>query len=285
MFENFGEVYQQIRMDKNLTQKEVCGNHLTISTLSKLERGKLIPNYLLMSYLLEQIDMSFDEFEFLCNQSCPEIKYLIKSEFNTLSNNLEQEATLILYKKCDKYLEKNPDPSIKNLKCVLGLSLLTFQSFQGFRSDVKKISNELWNSILRKKEWYITELYLLNQILFHFSDYQVFDIVDRILERVEYYNNFKNMDTFCATLLLNLSTICLHHRMFERCNGILSSALNVAFKLKRYDFISICWVRQGICLQNSEKIDSAFKILEVMGEELLVKELKKEVEIFYKKIV
>ena len=64
---DFGNVYKEIRESKGLTQEEVCGDVLSRTSLSKIESGKTTPKYENMEFLLRQIDMSFEEFEYICH--------------------------------------------------------------------------------------------------------------------------------------------------------------------------------------------------------------------------
>ena len=64
---DFGNVYKEIRESKGLTQEEVCGGVLSRTSLSKIESGKTTPKYENMEFLLRQINMSFEEFEYICH--------------------------------------------------------------------------------------------------------------------------------------------------------------------------------------------------------------------------
>ena len=64
---DFGKVYKDIRESKGLTQEEVCGKVLSRTSLSKFESGKATPKYENMEFLLRQINMSFEEFEYICH--------------------------------------------------------------------------------------------------------------------------------------------------------------------------------------------------------------------------
>ena len=64
---DFGKIYKEIRKSKNLRQSDVCGNVLSTTTLSKIENGNVVPKYENMAFLLQQINMSFDEFDYICN--------------------------------------------------------------------------------------------------------------------------------------------------------------------------------------------------------------------------
>ena len=64
---DFGKVYKKIRRSKGLTQLEVWGGELSQTTLSKIENSKISPTFVNMMFLLNQIDMSLEEFQYICH--------------------------------------------------------------------------------------------------------------------------------------------------------------------------------------------------------------------------
>ena len=100
---DFGNVYKEIRESKGLTQEEVCGNVLSRTSLSKIESGKATPKYENMEFLLRQINMSFEEFDYICHlyQPSHRIDYNTFWKRNTREShidslNLKNILTLIL---------------------------------------------------------------------------------------------------------------------------------------------------------------------------------------------
>lgn len=57
-----GELFKQIRISKRLTLKDVAGDYLSISFLSKFERGESDISLSRFFQLLEQLDVSVEEF-------------------------------------------------------------------------------------------------------------------------------------------------------------------------------------------------------------------------------
>ena len=78
---DFGNVYKEIRESKGLSQDEVCGGVLSRTSLSKIESGKTTPKYENMEFLLRQINMSFEEFEYICHLYHPSEQSTIMQTF------------------------------------------------------------------------------------------------------------------------------------------------------------------------------------------------------------
>ncbi|WP_270346316.1 helix-turn-helix domain-containing protein [Lactococcus petauri] len=276
---NFGNSYKTIRKNKGLTQKEVCQDELTIATLSKFENGKSMPSYALISHLLHQVNMSFDEFEYLCSVDDFGEEKQLKLRFDAIITNAEFQAIHDLKMRCEKHLSRTSNKRIEELKDILELYLELHR--EDFSKKAQEIALKLWNTIAIKKEWYVSELKLLNQILFYFPDNLVFDVADRILERIKEYEAFQNIARLKASILINLSTLYLQHSKIERCEEVSQWAYREAKKLKRYDFISICLIRLGICRKDKKMIEKGINFLQLAGEDTLAQEFREEVSVFY----
>lgn len=276
---NFGNSYKTIRKNKGLTQKEVCQDELTIATLSKFENGKSMPSYALISHLLHQVNMSFDEFEYLCSVDDFDEEKQLKLRFDAIISNAEFQAIHDLKMRCEKHLSRTSNKRIEELKDILELYLELHR--EDFSKKAQEIALKLWNTIAIKKEWYVSELKLLNQILFYFPDNLVFDVADRILERIKEYEAFQNIARLRASILINLSTLYLQHSKIERCEEVSQWAYQEAKKLKRYDFISICLIRLGICRKDKKMIEKGINFLQLAGENTLAQEFREEVSVFY----
>ena len=85
---DFGKVYKEIRKSKGLTQEEVCGNVISRTSLSKIESGKVTPKYENMEFLLRQINMSFEEFDYICHLYQPSQRTEIMQTYLNMSSIL-----------------------------------------------------------------------------------------------------------------------------------------------------------------------------------------------------
>ena len=104
---DFGKVYQEIRKSKNLTQSDVCGNVLSPTTLSKIENGLVVPKYENMAFLLQQINMSFDEFDYICNLYHPSEHTQLLNQISNIHSISGVGELETIYKKCESYLKNS----------------------------------------------------------------------------------------------------------------------------------------------------------------------------------
>ena len=82
---DYGKVFQEIRQSKGLTQEEVCGDFLARSTLARIESGKVVPRFDTMIFLLHQIDMTLEEFKYICNLHQHSERQAIVNAYQNLS--------------------------------------------------------------------------------------------------------------------------------------------------------------------------------------------------------
>lgn len=278
---DIGSVYKEVRKSKGITQKEVCEGGISRSILSKFENNQSIPSYETMEIFLNQIDMSFDEFEYICNYYQPSEKTeLVLKIVNNLSLIGTKEIKE-LYKKCIEFLKKHPnDIQIKNLSNILKISIELREN--GFSDYSHQIASEIWKELEKRDAWYMSDLRLLASILFHFSIDVVQTITEKILENLEKYRDYKELDSLRFALLFNLGSIYLYHDLPDDCCYITKLALALARSLKRYDQLGIAQVRIGICTHDEELIQKGLHLLEVIEESRLYENLTEEVRHFHR---
>ena len=279
---DFGKVYKEIRESKGLTQEEVCGNVLSRTSLSKIESGKATPKYENMEFLLRQINMSFEEFDYICHLYQPSQRTEIMQTYLNMSSILGTSELEKLFQKCQNYLKTRHDLPIEEIRDMLEVVIYLRQHGTGELSDqVKQTIKKLWEKIEKQDTWYENDLKILNTILFSFPIEHLHLITEKILQRLEVYKNYQHLYDLRMAILLNLSTIYLYHQDKNMCQQICYTLLEDAKNKKSYDMLAICYVRIGICRDDAKLIQKGFSLLELTDETSILAFLKKEVEIYY----
>ena len=279
---DFGKVYKEIRESKGLTQEEVCGNVLSRTSLSKIESGKVTPKYENMEFLLRQINMSFEEFDYICHLYQPSQRTEIMQTYLNMSSTLGTSELEKLFQKCQDYLKTRHDLPIEEIRDMLEVVIHIRQHGTEQLSDqVKQTVKKLWEKIEKQDTWYESDLKILNTILFSFPIEHLHLITGKILQRMEVYKNYQHLYDLRMAILLNLSTIYLYHQDKNMCQQICYTLLEDAKNKKSYDRLAICYVRIGICRDDAKLIQKGFSLLELTDETSILAFLKKEVEIYY----
>ena len=279
---DFGKVYKEIRESKGLTQEEVCGNVLSRTSLSKFESGKATPKYENMEFLLRQINMSFEEFEYICHLYQPSQRTEIMQTYLNTSSIFGTSNLVNLFETCQDYLKIHHDIPIEEIRDMLEIVIYIRQ--HGTRQlsiQVKQTVKKLWEKIEKQDTWYESDLKILNTILFSFPIEHLHLITEQILQRLEEYKNYRHLYELRMTILLNLSTIYLYNQDKNTCQQICYTLLEDAKKKRRYDILAIAYVRIGICTSSDHLIQKGFSLLELTDETSMLSHLKKEVETCY----
>ena len=279
---DFGNVYKEIRESKGLTQEDVCGSVLSRTSLSKIESGKTTPKYENMEFLLRQINMSFEEFEYICYLYQPSQRAEIIQSYLNMSSILGTSELEKLFQKCQDYLKTHHDLPIEEISDMLEVVIYIRQHGTGELSDhAEQVVKKLWRKIEKQDTWYESDLKILNTILFTFPIEHIHLITGKILQRLEVYKNYQHLYDLRMAILLNLSTLYLYNQDRNMCKQICYTLLEDAKKKKHYDRLAICYVRIGICTGDSKLIQKGFSLLELTDETVMLSHLQKEVETYY----
>lgn len=279
---DYGKVYQYIRKSKGLTQEEVCQEVFARSTLARIESGKVIPQFDTMMFLLRQIDMGLDEFEYICNYYQPNQRQKIINQLSNLSgisltSDLEKLVSL-----CDEYLQKEHDTPIERIYKILKVNLLLGKSQDFFTNpQLNQLTQDIWNEIEKQDVWYFNDLKLLSTILYHFSFENIETNTQKILENLKKYSDYRETNYYQFSILMNLSTIYLRNDRIKEAQAIALWALEIAQKLKRFDCLGFAQVRLGICQKDEEMIKKGVALLKLTEENHLVASLENEIEQYY----
>lgn len=278
---DFGNVYKEIRESKSLTQEEVCGSVLSRTSLSKIESGKTTPKYENMEFLLRQINMSFEEFEYICNLYQSSERSTIMQTYLNMGSILGTSELEKLFQKCQDYLKTHHDLPIEEISDMLEVVIYIRQHGTGELSGhAEQVVKKLWRKIEKQDIWYESDLKILNTILFSFPIEHLHLITEKILQRLEIYKNYQHLYGLRMTILLNLSTLYLYNQDKNMCQQICYTLLEDAKKKKRYDNLAIAYVRIGICTHNELLIQKGFSLLELTNETSILSHLQKEVETY-----
>ena len=279
---DFGKVYKEIRESKGLTQEEVCGEVLSRTSLSKIESGKATPKYENMEFLLRQINMSFEEFDYICHLYQPSQRTEIMQTYLNMNSIVGSSSLIHFLETCQAYLKSHHDLPIEEIRDMLEVVIHIRQHGTEQLSDqVKQTIKKLWEKIEKQDTWYESDLKILNTILFSFPIEHLHLITEKILQRLEVYKNYQHLYDLRMAILLNLSTIYLYHQDKNMCQQICYTLLEDAKNKKSYDRLAICYIRIGICRDDAELIQKGFSLLELTEETSMLSYLKKEVETHY----
>lgn len=267
---DYGNLYKKIRLDKHFTQKQVTSNTVSRTTLSRMENNKIQPSVETFEFLIDQIDVTFDEFTFLLNRNQPSTRASLVNRFFNSVSTLDVQYFLNLENDCEAYLKNHEDATIKDILSIIKALLLSGATTNPEKDKAAVLLVRTVLARLKKMDtWYFHELRLLNATLQFFSSDVVLQFLPKILATLKNYDEFAHFEDFKLTILINVSTALLRDEYLKECNEVATEAMQLSRKGHRYDFLAVTQIRSGICVKDRTKVEEGFQLLQLTHEEVL----------------
>ena len=279
---DFGQVYQKIRKSKGISQSQAAGNFCSRGHLSNIEKNKDIPSYELMEHLLRQIDMTFGEFEHICNYYKPSKRKNILLKISKHSSAINIDDLKEIAQLCEEYLKEVEDLPIQN---VLNLVRVFIEiRTNGPSEKANELADIIWQDLQKRDAWYANDLRMLGAILYFFNFETIQETTDKILDSLARYRDYMDLQKVHFSILSNLATIYLRNNHKNKCLELSQQALELALEQKRYDQLGFSQIRIGICTKDKVLIDKGRQLLELTNETTLLHQLQKEIQDYSSKV-
>lgn len=282
---NFGDTFKKIRVNKNLSQKQITDKIMTQGAYSNFESFNTDIKVSTFYQLLEKLSISPEEFNYLLHhhnyspantlvQRFLRIPYNQPKEINNLIKdiksypNLETNTLLQdIYYICEAYLQFNKENNKKQLQDTL---------------------HTVWLSIGNKDELYLMDIYILNSILFLFPIETAIHLKQFLFRSIDKYNNFQHIEKMKLTISLNISLMYLEEEMYLEAIDELEQCILYSKKFSDYTKLPFCYNRKGLCLNQLNKngqpwLDKALHLLNAIEREDLIPLLEEERQLLIKK--
>ncbi|MGK0552044.1 helix-turn-helix domain-containing protein [Enterococcus faecalis] len=277
---NYGSLYKNIRKNKGYTQQQITSHTISRTTLSKLENNKIHIGIANFEFLLEQIDMSFDEFLYLLDHRTQKKRETLIEAFFSLVSNVDSSKILALKTRCLAYLKQQDDISIKEIITILDALVALAKEDTTSLQQSKVLVGKIWQRLNKMDTWYYYEIRLLNCILYFLPIETVQELIPRLLTTLKRYEDYHRFDYLKLVVFVNISTLLLHHQKKVDCEKITKKVYHLAKLKKRYDFLAIAQVRLGICRGDLQLIEEGRRLLLLTKEQILWDRLEEEVAVF-----
>lgn len=278
---DYFKVYKQIRKNKHLSQTQVAGQMMTRQAVAAFEDGKSIPKFDNMEHLLRQLDVTFDEFQHICDYYQPNDRKKIITQFKQLNSLTSKEHIESLIKQCQDYLESNEDIPIQRRLMTLQLYLATYdESYLGESELSQSLFDSIWQELSSYDEWYLGDLHLLVAILPLFPIDTLVDTADEILASLKRYEDYANITEARFSILSNLATTFLYKGHAEKALSITKLTIKTAQYSHRSDYLGFCWVRLGLLQEERSLIQRGLDLLELAEEGATLAYCQREISHF-----
>ncbi|HEL2145336.1 TPA: helix-turn-helix transcriptional regulator [Streptococcus suis] len=274
---DYGSVYKSIRKSKRLSQEQICGDYLNRTTLVRFEKNQTIPSYELMRFLLKQVDMTFEEFEYLCNYYQPSQRQQLLYDIDNLRNPTTKMMENLI-KRCQDHLNKEPDDGPIRRKCQLLETVVAIRnstSFNQLSEEAETLSKLLWSELERYDNWYHNDIILVGTLLSKISSLDSLEeTANLLLKRLEKYKDYKRIQPTILSYYQSLSYFFLEQKQYSKATFFATKLMDLAKQEKRYDQLARAYVYLGIAQNKQELVEKGLQILELTDEKRLVDNLK-----------
>ena len=226
---DFGTVYREIRLSKGLTQKEVCGEMISRTSLTKFENNEVVPKFENMMFLLDQLNISNEEFLYICDYYQPSKRQEIFNKADNYFSSTETTELKEIMELCENHLRTTHDvPIEKLLDLVIVFINIREHGILNPTEELKEVAKRIWNYLEKMDEWYERDFKLLNAILFTLPIDTLVQLTDRLLDNLEKYENFLPLKNAKLGMLTNISTTFLYNNYMEECERLTLIILELA---------------------------------------------------------
>lgn len=281
-----GTVLKKIRVSKGITQKQITQHTgISQSNYSKYEMGKIdISNTYLIS-IIDYLDISLQEFIYLCNEyNLSEKENILKNFFNVPFHKVED--LMKIKNICTQFLAHTYSNLIKDISILCDALIVIYKNND--YEMAREIARPIWNRLSNNNELYVYDLYFINAILYIFPNDEILHIKDFTIRAYNKYQNFPNMISIFINVHLNMSLILIENRLFKDALHTLEQIELLCKSKKLYFQLAILLIRKGICFSNLENhinngnilIEEGKRYLMVFSENASYDILTKEIELY-----
>lgn len=275
----FGITIRKLRISRRITQQELANDLFDRSELSKIEHSELAVSYENEIELIKRLSLTPDEFEYISNNYTLSFKrrllhrfFELKISIDTADNSIADIEALLQ----DCFLVEN-DGDIGRIKTILEALLLANKP-KGL-DKAKKMVQPIWFDYLAKtKILTITDIYVLNTILFAFDYETANEIIAKIITVIDRDYPFKK--SLKIDTLINQAMIEMLDHKFKLAADNMLKLKPLIKKLGQYDKLLVIRARIAVCQKDKIKALEQVSLLEKIEAQQLANNLKSEIKEF-----
>lgn len=219
--DKLGYVFRNLRIDKNYSLKEVAEGILSMSFLSKFERGDSDISLSKFYLLLERLNMTMDEFTFISNDYRPiQIEELLRTVRIAYENN---NLTLLLKLEQDevnKWKKYNFLSYKYNSIMIRALAHDLDKKLKMNKKDIELLNNYLFSV----ENWGFYEIMLFGNSMSILSIESIVALSKEILNKTQLYSTIRKNKEELVRVLLNTIVYCIESNRLNSAFHFLISA-------------------------------------------------------------
>lgn len=202
----YGPIFREFRLNRQFSLKQVASNELSVSQLSRFERGESDLSLTKFLGALEAIDLSISEFMDRVN------KYQKSDQISLMSQMAQYhyQRDVAGLEKMISVEEGKLKKDSSDIRCRLNIVL-----FRGMICECdssRKMSEEdlcfLSDYLFQKDSWEISDYILIGNLYRYYNIRHICQLVKEVINQKEYYRDiYTNRNVVEATLLNVVETL------------------------------------------------------------------------------
>ncbi|KRL53780.1 helix-turn-helix domain-containing protein [Furfurilactobacillus rossiae] len=264
-----GEVLRQLRIDKNLTQREVAAGIMSRSHLSELEHGDYYPAYDTMLRLLRRLNITLTEFQTEIGAISDEPGRAYIQHTNHLST--EQKLPEL-----ERYLTEVFTDDVAKSDLRLRMKRLNMLGLVNFELHPQTVNlndyQPIFDYLLGCQNWHEYEIRLLANSIF-LAQYDVAKMLAHQFVTKGRRVHFHDFKIKVALFFHNLMEIALDHGDDRLSKQYATQSLfygkaahSLSFQIDAEIFLELIAIRAGTDIgQNKQKIEHRISMFEELG--------------------
>lgn len=283
---SYGSIVRNIRIDKGYSQDYLTHSEMTQSAYSKFELHNREIRFGVLEKIVEKLELSFEELLFIKNDYNYSERDRIANDFFHMSfNHIEALNSLLADTKA--FLKAEEDYLIEDIHKICKALILLKKTNCFVKASA--IVLPIWERLSKRNNLYVTDILLLNSILFIFPIADVIEIQKFIFRSIDRYNNFRNIERIKINILLNSTLLLMKDEQISNALADLDELIHLCKKHDAYMQLAVTYVRKGICLnltgrQGDSWINKGKNILTALEQNHLLSGVVEEIERFNSKI-
>lgn len=274
-----GPIIKEIRKSKNYNQSTVANGVMHQTNYSKFELGEIEISYNKFKNLLINLELDIVEFEYLHTKKYNPARQDIIHYFHQL-RFINEDLLSRIIEGSNKYLENNADLYIRD---ILNVSKALIAVKDDNFDLAKHYGYKVWKRLEGADNWYLSDIKLINSILFLFPIETAEYISEFALKQGKKYERHPEYDNVFLPFKYNIVQLLLREKRIEEADSLNEEVLNTFRDRKFYTQIALCTLRKSMIelhLNNGafskELLANAYLIAEVLNDVELEEKLKQE---------
>lgn len=269
---DMGNLFKKIRLSKKLSLKDVAGDYLSVSFLSKFERGESEISLSRFFSLLENLDVSIEEFYGLVSKENPtNTEELLEHVSKAFYQNNILALRKYLSTEIDKYNETNKKTFLYN--SIMIESFLV--SLTGNKIDEKKI-RQISDYLFDIDQWGKRELIIFGNSMAAIPTETLNILTKEVVYKTTLFGNNDSNKRIRISILVNAISEFLDRNDLEHSKIYLDllSEMDIPeiflYEKLEYNIVKgTYWIKIGKVEIGKKKIEMALESLKNLGAENL----------------